>query len=279
MGTLHWKMREILPQMQEEGRLNVLIAMLLRCNIRMRCYPALETLVDDTGLSIATVNRGKNWLIECGFVVLVPYKKRIDDELKLSRRHNVYQLTGVCTVSGKEYQYLYLTDVAMEELQNRVRDTLTSKVLTSKVLKSKTLAGKDKGIPSSKGVSKGKGKKEIPQPNGNGKPHFTETEMNAMKEAIRAAFQWDAPNGNEWGQIQRAAYDLLASPISIDDVLPLFQHCKETFTIVKPTTLAGNVSEWRKEAKKNMPVTVEPEPDDTSDYITIPDNFYQGILK
>lgn len=154
MSTLHWKMREILPIMQEEGRLNTLIAMLLRCNIRMRCYPSLETLVSDTGLSIATVNRAKNWLLECGFVVLVPYKLRVDDELKLSRRHNVYQLTGVCTVNGSEIQYLFMTDVAMQELRNRVRDTLQGKVLTSKVLGGKTLNGKDKGISRSKGSSK-----------------------------------------------------------------------------------------------------------------------------
>lgn len=154
MAVLHWEMREILHIMQQEGRLNVLIAMILRANGRLRCYPSLETLVKDTGLSIATVNRAKNWLAECGFITIVSYTKRVDEEIDLNRRHNVYQLTGVCTVDGKEYTYLFMTPEAEKETKERVRNTLTSKVLTSKTLKAKTLPAKDKGVSSSKGTSK-----------------------------------------------------------------------------------------------------------------------------
>jgi len=280
MATLHWKMREILPQLQEEGRLNVLIAMLLRCNIRMRCYPALETLVKDTGLSIATVNRGKNWLAEHGFIVLVPFKKRMDDELSLSRRHNVYQLTGVCTVDGKEYQYLYLTDVAMEELQKRVRDTLTSKVLTSKVLESKTLGGKDKGIDSSKGdAPKRKGKKRnTPLP-----PQWTD-ELQALSDEFVLLTGTLVPPCNGTQYELQAAQTLHNAGVDANTLRQFYIHeYDDKYTPKSLQEIARAIGAYLKKQKSRQPAPVEPAPVepapyDGDDVVILPDNFFQGIL-
>lgn len=152
MATLHWQMREVLPEMKEEGRLNILIAMLLRANIRLRCYPSTEQLMSDTGLARATTVAGRQWLIERRFVVRVPYKLRVDDERKLPVRQSVYQMTGVFTIEGEVQQYLYMTPDAFTELQARVRELEQFKVsLTESSLTESSVGESSVGEP--KGIS------------------------------------------------------------------------------------------------------------------------------
>lgn len=170
MTTLHWEMRPLLTHLKPEGRLNVLTALLLHANIRLRCWPSLETLVAETDFTIATVNRAKNWLLQHGFIVLVPYELRVDNERKLPPRQNVYQLTGVANIKGKVFQYLYMTPESYEELRERVEQitAVKSNTLTSKVLTSKALTVKGKGISNStyKDSSIGKDKDSLSTPNG-----------------------------------------------------------------------------------------------------------------
>lgn len=107
MPTLDWKLRDLLPHLRDNGRLNVLIALLLRLNIRNRCYPSMRLICKDTGYAIATIEAAKEWLLEHKAMELVPYDKRVADECDLPIRQHVYQLTGTIEIDGVKYPYLY----------------------------------------------------------------------------------------------------------------------------------------------------------------------------
>lgn len=164
MATLHWELRDLLPELRDEGRLNTLIAMLLHANIRLRCYPSLDLLVKETGFGIEAVNRAKNWLIKRGLAVKVPYKLRVDEERKLPNRQNVYQLTGVYALpTGEILHYLYMTPEAFNELQARIQEIQkshpsTTETSVSETSTTETSAVEVEGISSIKGVSTSKGK-------------------------------------------------------------------------------------------------------------------------
>jgi hypothetical protein len=282
--ALNWEMRDAMTHLGEKGRLTVLIDLLLRCDeMRYRCYPSIKKISKDTGLSTSVVDAALDWLVSAKALVKVIYTARVGKEKKLPNRQSVYQLTGRLIIGDKTFWYLFLnpeTQAVVEEWVRQADGHISdNEISDNEILEPEISHSETEGISSIKGTSKKKDKsKEVHKPNGNGKPHFSEAETTAMKEAIRAAFKWEAPNGNEWGQIQRAAYDLLASPITIDDVLPLYRFCRAQFTIVKPTTLAGNVSEWRKSCKSSFPAPV-PAPYEGDDAVTIPDDFFSDVLK
>jgi len=148
-ATLNWEMRTILKELRQDGRLAVLTALMLHANLRMRCFPSIDLLVEETGWSVASVTAAKAWLAECGAFVLVPHDKRVDEEIDLPIRQHVYQLTGILQIEDRTYAYLHLPPEALEAIKQSV-----SKTLASKVLASKTLASKTKGSSISKGVSK-----------------------------------------------------------------------------------------------------------------------------
>lgn len=281
MATLHWQMRDVLPQLGERGRLTVLIDLLLRCDqLRYRCYPSIKKISKDTGLSTSVVDAALDWLVASKALIKVGYVHRIGKEKKLPNRQSVYQLTGVLVVDDKEYPYLFLnpeTHAIVSELVRHANGHISeNEISENEILDNEISYSETEGITSIKGTAKGKGKKESTKPDG--KVHFSKPDMDAMGEAIRAAFQWEQPNKNEWGQISKAAYDLLASPVAVEDVLPLYRYCKKRFTNVKPTTLAGNVSDWRRTVPQSRPATPAPD-EDTSDYIQVDDSLWEGMLK
>lgn len=128
--TLNWNLRDALAILGEGHRLNVLIALALRSNGRMRCFPSLDTLVADTGKSISVVNEAKKWLKAHGAFALVPYKLRVDEEKKLPVRQHVYQLTGILKIDGKVIPYLYLSPESLQAISD-VIDTYVSESETS----------------------------------------------------------------------------------------------------------------------------------------------------
>lgn len=78
-----------------------------------------------------------------------------------------------------------------------------------------------------------------------------------MKEAIRKAHEWTKPTDQEWGQIQKAASQLVKVDITPADIPSLYAFCRsesygKTFT---PLFLSGKASEW----KKQRPLQVVPE--------------------
>lgn len=111
MATLHWDMRSVLPLLRDEGRLAVLTCLILHANVRNRCWPSIETIIDETGWKRDSVLAAKKWLADNGAIELVPYSMRINEEKALPRRQTVYQLTGYFNLltDGEPIfiQYLY----------------------------------------------------------------------------------------------------------------------------------------------------------------------------
>jgi hypothetical protein len=78
-----------------------------------------------------------------------------------------------------------------------------------------------------------------------------------MKNAICKAFGWDKPTDTEWGQINKAASQLVKVDIVADDIASLYGYCKSqtkgnSFT---PLFLASKASDW----KKQRPARVVPD--------------------
>lgn len=107
MAVLDWQLRTAMKSLRENGRLNVLIALILHANVRNRCWPSLDCLCNDTGYGLEAVNNAKKWLIEHRAIEVVKYAQRVAEEKKLPPRLNVYQLTGYMVVEGSIYNYLY----------------------------------------------------------------------------------------------------------------------------------------------------------------------------
>jgi hypothetical protein len=124
--TLDFQLREALPHLSKNARLNVLVALILHANIRNRCYPSLDWLCVETGFGIEAVNKAKSWLIDVGAIERVPYAQRVGREKALPPRQTVYQLTGIMTIEGKTYAYLYdptRTDSAVNPSVSETSDT------------------------------------------------------------------------------------------------------------------------------------------------------------
>lgn len=107
MTALDWQLRGGLVHLRDNGRLNVLVALILHANIRNRCWPSLDLLCKETGFGLEAVNKAKKWLSEHKAIEVVKYAQRLDEEKALPPRQNVYQLTGYLRIEGEIYRYLY----------------------------------------------------------------------------------------------------------------------------------------------------------------------------
>jgi hypothetical protein len=125
MSVLDWRLRDALHHLSTNGRLNVLIALILRANVRNRCYPSMKLIAKETGFGLATITEAKKWLEEHGAIEVVPYAQRVGDEkekIKSTRQH-VYQLTGVLKVDGVTYPYFYVSESEISESEISVSET------------------------------------------------------------------------------------------------------------------------------------------------------------
>ncbi len=147
MATLAWELRSALPYLREEGRLAVLMALVLHTNIRMRCWPSTHTLTKETGWNSASVTKAKKWLQEHGAFALVPFAKRLDEEEALPRRQHVYQMTGILRIEGRIICYLYLTPEARAAIEAAVGKVSVSETSPSEISPIETSAGETKGVP------------------------------------------------------------------------------------------------------------------------------------
>lgn len=132
--TLDYDLRRALPLLTKGSRLDVLITLTLHANIRNRCWPSMDTLSDEaTNGNRNKATRAKQWLQKHGAFTLVTTGKRADEELKLSPRQHIYQLTGViktctdttcdCGQTGESYRYLHFIN---PELNRMTVDTIDS---------------------------------------------------------------------------------------------------------------------------------------------------------
>lgn len=155
MSTLHWKIRLALPELRGDGRLAVIVCLLSHANIRMRCWPGVELITDETGWSSASVSAAKKWLLGSRAIILVPFQYRVDEELALPPRQHIYQLTGIMQLSGgKIVPYLFLNPEAEAEIRKVVEGMATpDNPLLAKTLPTETSLGKDEGITISEAES------------------------------------------------------------------------------------------------------------------------------
>lgn len=109
MSDLNWKLRDYLHELRDDGRLYVLLTIYLHRNGRNRSYPSNQRIMKSTGYASAPVSEAIKWLIEHKAFLLVPYNKRVGEEVKLPKRKNIYQLTGVIELGGKLIEYLFMT--------------------------------------------------------------------------------------------------------------------------------------------------------------------------
>ena len=87
--------------------INVLMFLILHANGRGRCWISLETIAknatrSDPGKAV----HAKRWLIEHDAIKLVPYEKRVGDEINLPKRQHIFQLTGFIRDGDMIYPYL-----------------------------------------------------------------------------------------------------------------------------------------------------------------------------
>lgn len=109
MSDLNWKLRDYLHELRDDGRLYVLLTIYLHRNGRNRSYPSNKRIMKSTGYASAPVSEAIKWLIEHKAFLLVPYDKRVGEEVRLPKRKNIYQLTGVIELDGKLIEYLFMT--------------------------------------------------------------------------------------------------------------------------------------------------------------------------
>lgn len=104
-SVFHWQFRRVLPTLSDP-ELRLIMALNSRSNVRNRCWPSTEQLMEDTGLSRPALIKARKGLISRRAVELVKYAQRVDDESELPPRQFVYQLTGKITVGAEVLLYL-----------------------------------------------------------------------------------------------------------------------------------------------------------------------------
>jgi len=134
MSTLDYHALNAPPELYKEHRVGVLFHLLLRANIRLRCWPSMDKIAEKTTISKPVVIKAIHWLQTYGAIEIVPFNLRVDDEKKLPPRLNVYQLTGVLQWEGETIRYLYFAPLPFNG------DTQSKESLLSKV---KNLDGKE----------------------------------------------------------------------------------------------------------------------------------------
>jgi hypothetical protein len=83
---------------------------------------------------------------EVGAIIDIPFDQRLGKELKIPKRQCVYELTGIITVDGKEFPYLYI-----ERLDNGDEEDVSLGV-TSDVTPSRISEGVTKVFKESKSM-------------------------------------------------------------------------------------------------------------------------------
>lgn len=137
MPSIDWRLREAMPHMRDNGRFMVLFALILRANVRNRCWPSMDLICKDTGYAIEAVNEAKKWLIKHGAIEMVEFKHRVGKECELPPRQSVYQLTGVIKVENKVTPYLYISTTETSESETSSVEISTTEDEVVKAFKSK----------------------------------------------------------------------------------------------------------------------------------------------
>lgn len=210
MTTLDWRMRDVLPQLGEKGRLTVLIDLLLRCDqMRLRCYPSIKKIAKDTGQSTSVVDAALDWLVSVKAIIKIGYRQRIGAKEKaLPSRQTVYQLTGTLCIDGKAYPYLFFnpeTRAIVDELIRLSASHISeTEISHSEILEGEISHSETEGITSIQGTAKKKDK-----------PTSKSTDLIKAWLDVQGSKNRGAYKNLE---IQASAKDLFADGITAEDV-------------------------------------------------------------
>jgi hypothetical protein len=122
MVALHWELRNHLHVLKNDGMLSILTALFLHADNTLRCWPSRATLAEETGIGESTISRAITKLKAMKAIITVPVDKRVGRQSRLSKRKNVYQLTGVMEVDNKAVKYLHLTPEGWENVVEQLDD-------------------------------------------------------------------------------------------------------------------------------------------------------------
>jgi hypothetical protein len=127
--TIHWNMMKRTGDLRrEEGRgrearLDVLMNLVGRANMRLRCWPTVEQIMEDTGFTDRNIiSSALAWLYEHGAIYYVPVDKRIGPERAISKRRNVYQLTGMIRLNGEAVPFVVMQDGEIDSVVAELQD-------------------------------------------------------------------------------------------------------------------------------------------------------------
>lgn len=187
--------------------------------------------------SVDTIRRTVHSLRDMGYLLIGSYNKRKGDNTQwfALEPDKISSLRSIIIVPFEDYLREGKTQFASTPLQfasTPLQDRTTLPEITTESTQNKKL-----------GANKSRSKSvAIPA-----------AQMNPMKDAIAAAFEWAAPSKSEWGKIQSAAKTLIESDVCAEDVKSLYAHCKAKLTDFGPTALPNHVSDWRKAQPKPAP--------------------------
>lgn len=157
MFTFSWHMREYQHELKEHHKLDVLMQLHLHTNHRARCWPKVETIASNTGMSTATVTAALDWMESHHMLYRVPYELRTGDEEKLPARQTVYQLTGFMVLGDYAIPYYWVGDrpevlASLEEdlIAIQAASDGAIEILVGEISLAKILAGKTKVYIESK---------------------------------------------------------------------------------------------------------------------------------
>jgi hypothetical protein len=132
---------------QRSARLVVLFYLTLCANTRLRCWPSMDTIARDTGVSLAAATEAKDWLLKHDALVLVPFALRQGEEKEYPKRQHIYQLTGYVKIDGKVHPYILMSD---ELRQAVMKETNALKIVSeSETSETETSDSEGKGYTSS----------------------------------------------------------------------------------------------------------------------------------
>lgn len=146
-ATLHYAARKHMRELYKDHRWGLLTVLTLHTDIRNRCWPSMAYLADEMGgIGLKTLTDAKKWLIEHGAIELVPYGQRVGKEKQLPKRQHVYQLTGIMTINGETFPYLYSSDISGTEISQ-------GKISPQEIIAGEISQGESKGITTSQDES------------------------------------------------------------------------------------------------------------------------------
>lgn len=101
-NILNHRIRENNGELAESNRGWLYTILLNHCDGALQCYPSDTTLAKEVGVTRPTIQSAREWLIERGAIVRVPYEKWSESQKKsLHHKKIMYQITGIIFIKNE----------------------------------------------------------------------------------------------------------------------------------------------------------------------------------